>query len=125
MILHLYVPRAGVDLPRGAALVGLPDASGRIVAAIDTDGKHFLNRVTRAAIRYRRAPGAKTSLRRFEPEQVRPVATYDAERWAMADVLDKDSLEVWANEYLTTMLRRAQFTPAPAATPKRQSVGQS
>lgn len=105
-IVNLYVPNAGVDLPRGSALVGLPDPVGRIVVAIDTDGKRFLNRVTRAAIRYQRARGAKTSLRRFEPAQLRLVATYDTARWTIGDILDRDSIEVWANEYVVSMLRQ-------------------
>lgn len=114
MILRLYVPLAGVDLPRGSALVGLPDPVGRIVAAVDTDGKRFVNRVTRAAIRYQRARGAKTSLRRFSSEMLRPVATYDTDQWSIVDILDKDMLEVWSSEYLAAMLRRGRL-PGPIA----------
>lgn len=113
MILHLYAPVSGSELPRGSAVVGLPDPANRVVAAIDTDGKRFLNRVTRAAIRYLRAPGAKTSLRRFHPEQLRLVATYDTERWSIADIVDFDSLEIWSNEYVARLL---QSTSKPSDT---------
>lgn len=98
--LNIYAPVTRHDVPRGAAVVGMPDPSGKVVAAIDIQGKRFRNRVTRAAITFGRARGAKLALRRFHPSQLMLVATISTDDWRLAEILDRDQLEVWAQEHL-------------------------
>lgn len=104
--LNLYAPVTRHDVPRGAAVVGLADPSGKVVAAIDIQGKRYHNRVTRAAITFGRARGAKLALRRFHPSQLMLVATISTDNWCLDEILDQDQLEVWAQE---------RFDAAPAA----------
>lgn len=97
--LNIYAPANRRDLPRGAAIVGRPDPSGKVVAAIDAHGKRYQNRVTRAAIRFHRARGAKLSLRRFNPEQLLLLASIRTDDWKLEQIHDIDQMEVWSEEH--------------------------
>lgn len=100
MEINIYTPVNTSEIPRGAGIAGLPDPMGRVIAAVDTHGKQYRNRVTRAAIRFKQAKGAKLALRRFEPTQLRLVATIRTNDWQLGQIFDKDSMEVWSRTSL-------------------------